>query len=395
MVASRLVRGPEVAEKLAQRRVLTVPESLGVLVDGFQHGFQRREYPSTLNGVSFVRVAGQAACLSEPVARAEIKHILDDMRPGGAFLILGHGTITRCGAVRAKQIALRLPSGERLHEAESVLHLLENISPGVVGLDSPAAELENARYQAERILGDPEFNSIIKRKNITVVYAVWTGNSELHFTAINRNLVNGELLTHHPKLRALTTQMAKGMHLLAASSEQDNLGSHYAHAAVVYDPRDLRKVLDPYSQALEVGGVCCVDARVTPNTPDGPKYLCKQGPNRIFAVTIVLGGHKFSDGDSSSLPYGYCNVAGINSLANDGEKGSGHTVALTTDVTLDASNVVLSELCKHPKVSEATLHGANISLVGFDGRTFRVMNDFHGIDESFAYAPQVDILHLH
>ncbi|MFH1520602.1 MAG: hypothetical protein ABID61_03085 [Candidatus Micrarchaeota archaeon] len=394
MVASKLIRGPEIAEKLAQRRVLTIPESLGVLVDGFQHGFQNRTYPSTLSGVSFVRVAGQAICLSESVARLEVKHILDKIVPGGAFLILGHGGLTKCGAVGAKQAELALPTGEHLNEPRSVNHLLEHISPNVARMHSPEAEFENARFQAEIICSDQEFKSIIDRKNITIVYTVWTGEEALHFTAFNRDIANGDILEYHPKLGALSAQMAKGARKLAENGGNGSLQSHYAHSAVAYDPTDLRRVLDPHSLALEVGGICCVDARLTPNTPDGPKYLFKQGPNSLFAVTVVLGGSRLTVEDSCSLPYAYGHVLGINSLAHDGERGSGHTVALTTDITLDASRLIESDLCEHHKILEATANGAAISLVGFNGRTLRVFNKAHGIDESFVYQPQVNILSL-
>ncbi|MFH1785091.1 MAG: hypothetical protein ABH842_01560 [Candidatus Micrarchaeota archaeon] len=393
MAGSIVARCPEALEKVRKHQKLTVPESISVLAEGFMR-FQQRTTPSSMNGVSFLRVAGQAACLDEPLPRSEIKRLLEKIKPGGVFLIFGHGHIAKCGAVAAKQAALGLPEGEHLHEPEVVLKLLDSLPKDVRGLESPDAELVNARYQATRVFEDPELREIIDKKNLTVAYAVCSDITPFTYHLLNRTWNQDKIFERHPKLIALRLQMPKALGKVI-DANREGLDSHYAHAAFLYDPLDMRTVLDPFTSALDVGGICCVDARVTPNVPDSPKYLFRIPPNQSFMVTMAInGGAQLSTENLGSLIYSYGHVAGINSLNQHGEPGSGHTVVLTSGSDLDRALAVRMALVQHEVVNQATSHGENISMAVFDGEKLRLWNPNHGIDMVIPYTPQINILSI-
>jgi len=176
---------PKVAQKIRNKETLTVPESLSVLAEGYRK-FQERSLPSSLGGVSFIRIAGQAAGLDNEESRSEIRRILKETKPGGAFLVLGHGGIIPCGGVGAKQKEIELArQGKELDEPGTVKGLMKNICPDVAGKATPQAELVNAIFQARKILDDPEFGEIIKKKNISVIVGICSENP-MEYIAINR-----------------------------------------------------------------------------------------------------------------------------------------------------------------------------------------------------------------
>src|SRR3989338_3659700 len=84
--------GLDVRSRIRQAETLTIPESCSVLTEGFM-GFQSRDRPSSLSGVSFIRIAGQAVGLDNENSRTEIRRMLDKIKPNGVFLVLGHGGI--------------------------------------------------------------------------------------------------------------------------------------------------------------------------------------------------------------------------------------------------------------------------------------------------------------
>ncbi|VVC02593.1 Uncharacterised protein [Candidatus Bilamarchaeum dharawalense] len=387
-----LIRGaaPDAKRKVDARQTVSVFESISVLVEGFDR-FQQRTLPSSLSGVSFSRIAGQACCLDhshEHTSRKEILRILQSIKPGGVFLMLGHGGIAKCGAVGAKQALL---AGQLGHEPDPTRRLLDYIPDEVSGKLSPDAEKVNALFQAQKILDDPEFKAIIEQKNITFVWSVCYGLNLMVFDALNRpGWSTKKLFERHPKLLSLALQMRKGLQKLT-SIDSENLDEHYAHAAFLYDPMVMRKVLDPLETYLDIGGVCCVDARVAPNTPDGHKYLFRVPPNRTFAVTTMAGA-PFSYDDLGSLFYSFGHVKGINSLTHHGDPGNGHTVVLTADPSLQVAQMIKSQLLAQPTAVEATCGGEAITLMGFDGKVLRIVNQSLALDLEIGYIPKINLL---
>ena len=159
----QLDRVEEVRRAIKAQQKISIPESLAVLADGLANretGFAARDRPSRLGGCSFIRVAGQAVDLDNG-NRKEIRRILDNMSVGAAFVVLGHGAPFKCGAVSAKQAALKSPSGKLDSEPEIVNQLVSRVSEKVADCESPRAEMENLREQARRIMMDSEFAEII------------------------------------------------------------------------------------------------------------------------------------------------------------------------------------------------------------------------------------------
>ncbi|MFH0737236.1 MAG: hypothetical protein V1827_01305 [Candidatus Micrarchaeota archaeon] len=378
-------------QKVNDKKVLKIPESMEVLIDGFR-GFQQRRFPSSLSGVSFIRIAGQAAGLDHENSRDEVGKVLEKIKPGGVFMILGHGGIIPCGAVGAKKLQLELEAkGESLHEHGSVMKLLSAVPSSVEGKGSPEAERHNADIQARRILDDAVFGSVIAKKNITVVSAVFHGPTD--FCVLNRDgWGEQKLYERHPKLVALKLQLAKGLEKVR--SESLDLSRHYAHGIFLYDPVLMRAVLDPLEAYLDVGGISCVDARFQPNTPDGPKYLFRLAPNTAFSVTIGMGGGNvsFSYDDEGSITYALGHVNGVNSLSAHGEKGNGHIVVIDNDTSFPSAAAVKASLLELGQVREATMDGQTITLAAFDGRAMRLVNEAAGVDMVYTYNPAVNIL---
>jgi hypothetical protein len=376
------------AQKMVRaKKVLTIPQSIGVLVEGFQ-GFQKRTFPSSLSGVSFIRIAGQAPGLDHQNSRDEVGGTIERIKPGGAFLILGHGGIIPCGAVGAKKMQ---SEGGSLHEHPSVMSLLDAVPQSVAWKCSPEAEKHNAEIQAKRILDDGEFGSIIRKRNITVISAVFHGPTD--FTVLNRDgWDENKLFERHPKLVALRLQLAKALEKV----RRDNidLSRHYAHGIFLFDPALMGAVLDPLERYLDVGGISCVDARLQANCPDGPKYLFRQGPNTIFSVTIGMRGSepRFSIDDEGSVTYALGHVHGVNSLSAHGDMGNGHIVIMDTDPSFAKAESVKASLLGFSQVREATMDGKTITLAAFDGRSLRISNVDAGIDQVHAYDPEVNIL---
>ncbi|MBI5223088.1 hypothetical protein HY990_01570 [Candidatus Micrarchaeota archaeon] len=378
----RKVNIPEVRERIRCQSRISTFESLGVLVDGFASrtdGFAARDRPSILSGGSFIRIAGQAADLTNG-NRREIKRILEQLVPTSPFLIMGHGGLFKCGAVAAKKIAVE-NGGTIPGEPKIVNKLVERITPEVCGRESPEAEMINAQYQAQKILDDPELREIIDRKHIVVIAAV-CGNG-INTVAMNRPK-EYRSIKEHIKLRELNRQLAKVIRM--ARDEQMPLDRHYAHAIFAYDPFKLRKILDPYHPHLELGGVCCVDARLAPLTPDGPRYLFRLFPNQGFSVTVAHTeqGVELSSDDAGSIVYAGRHVGGV--------KESRHMVCLDTELTLVNARATAKALVGIDEIRELTQEGSTISLIGFDGREMRVSNEYLGIDEMIAYDPVVRIL---
>jgi len=121
-----------VTDKLKAQKPLTIPESLGILVEGFTSSRARRaSEPShlKLDKTAFVRIAGQALDLQNDNSRSEVRRILNRIKTGGLFLILGHGHFIPCGAVSAKQKLMDPATRDGiLREPESVRILLDHVS---------------------------------------------------------------------------------------------------------------------------------------------------------------------------------------------------------------------------------------------------------------------------
>lgn len=379
----QLGRVAEIRERVKAQEKISIPESLTVLVDGFSNektGFIARDRPSRLGGCSFIRVAGQAVDLTNG-NRKEIRGMLDSMSTGAAFVVLGHGAPFKCGAVSAKQAALISPSGKLDSEPEIVNQLVARVSDKVAGKESPVAEMENSIEQATRIMMDSEFAGIITRKNITVVAAVCT--KTLQVKAINKP-DSFDPKVYHPKLRELEAQLGKVVN--RAISEGMLLEKHYAHAIFAYDPSQLRGVLDPHHPKLEIGGISCVDARLAPLTPDGPRYMLKLFPNQGFSVTVHYGpnGVEISSDDGGSTVYALGHVGGV--------KESKHIVVIDTSLSLARAKATRDGLLKIEEIRAATRNGETISLAGFDGEGLRVVNDVEGINWDVEYTPKYPIL---
>lgn len=365
---------------------ITTVESLQALVDGYGR-FQERDMPSTLRGVSFLRVAGQAHALSSSSARKEISDMLLKIKRHGVFLVLGHGGDMECGAVKAKKASLSLPAGNTLNEPKSVLDLVSEVSDGVLDKSTPHSELINSIDQATRILNDPEFSKIIKDKNLTVVASVC--DPKCHYVVLNRT-DSFNLAERHPKLPALDIQMQKAVKKI--QGEGIILQNHYAHSVFVYDPLVMASVLDPSEKLLDVGGICCVDARLQPNTPGGPKFLFRAAPNQIFAVTgkETSEGVELSPGAKGSIVYSMRHVKGLKA------DGHAHLVYLTTDVNFANKDRILSSLLSDPDIAKHTKDGKTISFAAFgkvsDYRVLKLLNTTLGIYEEFEYNPNIEIL---
>ncbi len=376
-------------EKKRAGQPLGLIESLSVIAGGFQH-FQERQFPSSARGVSFTRVAGQAVDLSDDGSKKEIRRILENTVTGGAFVVLGHGGCIPCGAVAAKKKAIELERrGMTFEEHPHIVRLVNQISPEISGLGSPQAEMINAAYQARKLLSDFELGEIIRKSNITVIAAVCSDT--LEFTIMNRTGWNEtKLFERHPKLNALRIQLLKGLDKVRNLGI--NLGTHYAHAILVDDPLLMRKVLDPNNPALDVGGISCVDARLSPNTPDSLRYLARMSPNTAFSVTVECNGEtSFSWDDMGSIVYALNHVNGVNSL-KEGSNGNGHIICTDTDLELLRATSVKRALLREEAINTATKNGAKITLLGFDGKEMRILNKTCGVDVVLQYNPEVNIL---
>ncbi len=380
----RETRKPEVVAAVKNAKTISPFDSACLLVEGFIH-FQERTYPSTLTAVSFNRIAGQAIGLDEKESREEVGRMLRSIRPGGAFVVLGHGGIIPCGAVGAKKAAIKAAAkGKKLDETQPVLDLLNRISPDVHGLDSPAAEFENAKFQAQKILDDPEFSDLIKRFNLTVLVAICSNCKEIQYFPMNRvDWTEDKLFGAHSKLYALKLQLSRGLERVVQKGI--DLNAHYAHSAFIYDPLDLRTVLDPGVSLLEVGGICCVDARLKPNTPDSPKYLFRVPPNQTFDITVDLtetGEVIMSTGDKGSDDYRRKHVLGTRTEGH--ADGNGHVVTVATSLDF-AMNI------KEARVALNNIDPDLITATAFDGRSLRMLNPALGVDWHVEYKPAVPI----
>jgi hypothetical protein len=375
----------DVVGKVKAGKTVSPFDSANLLLDGFMW-FQERQFPSSLTGVSFSRIAGQALGLVDSESRGEIKRVLDAIRPGGVFMILGHGGMIPCGAIGAKKAQLEAADrGEALKETKPVLDLLERVSPDIRGLGSPGAELKNAIFQAEKVMNDPEFSLLIRKKNLTVAVGIVCDCKDTEFLPLNRpDWDMNKLLERHPMLSALRNQLKKG--LAKAIAYGTDLKTHYAHTTFIYDPLDLRTVLDPGISNLNVGGFCCVDARVKPNTPDSPKYLFRVAPNQTFDITVDIderGKAVLSVGDMGSDDYRRRHVQGTKTDGEHGEMGNGHMVTVATSLDL-AMNIRDARLERNDGVLPA-----DITVASFDGRQLRMLNHSIGVDWCVDYDPAV------
>jgi hypothetical protein len=207
-----------------------------------------------------------------------------------------------------------------------------------------------------------------------------------HFPMNRKGWDEDKLFGRHPKLYALGLQLAKGLNKVV--KDGIDLKKHYAHAIFIYDPLDLRTVLDPGVSLLEVGGICCVDARLKPNTPDSPKYLFRVPPNQTFDITIDLdenGSVNMSTGDKGSDDYCRKHVSGIRTENKDGEKGNGHTVTVATSLDL-AMNIKEARIRNNGGIDPDL-----ITMASFNGRSLRIYNPSLGINWQCEYRPAVPI----
>lgn len=368
---------------IMEKRILDIPRSCGLLVEGY-HDFEDRRRPASLGGVNFTRIAGQAVNLKDENSRSEVRRMLGWIRTGGAFLILGHGGKFGCGAVAAKKAALR---GE-LDEPPEVMRLVDEIPDKVGELESPDAEIYNARAQAEKICADTEFGVLIARKNITMVMGVFHSDDEIEYQAINQpgeRWNDKKLRLAHPKLQVLCDQLRRALNRVRI--EQIDLSTHYAHAIFVYDPFQMAKVLDPFHPRLDIGGFSCGDSRLSPRVASY-RYLVNPWPGEISGVTIERNGDiRFSGDDLGFIIYMMRHVRGVASLKGN---GSGHIVCL--DTSIEAAGMIRMALLRNELIKKGTMDGQSITTAAFDGRVFRIENTAHEVGYTLPYAPRYPIL---
>lgn len=389
MTAQITKEGIDHYDKVRKGVPLTVAESVAHLVHGFKK-FSERTNPHQLRGVSLVRIAGQAAALKNG-SRDEVRGVIEKIKPGGVFLIFGHGGIIPCGAVNARITSDKLAKkGQELEEPEIIKQLVSNVCPNLTPeMSSKEASMINAKYQAKRILDDPEFGKMIKDMNITVVAAVCSDMVE--YESINKTATTEQLFERHPKLLAIAKQVAKGLYKV--TQDGINLKDQYAHAVIAYDPLRMRAVLDPYDPFLDVGGISCVDARLNPLVPDGPGGLIRSEPNSIFRLTIGMNetGVVLSPDDGGSLRYAFGHVGGVNIL-KPGSDGNGHLVILDTDITFKRVEMGVTAFLTIDRIAEATKEGTLITRMAFNGKELRVFNPRLDVDVVVPYEPKVRII---
>lgn len=370
--------GQEWLKKIVAHEPLSIPDSFLALEAGF-HRFEQRTMPTFAQRVAFRNVAGNIIEVNDPVARREIKKLLERVQVGGAFLVLAHGGNLPCGAVAAKQKHMETP----LNEPPPVLHIVDHIPDEVYDFSSPYAERINAKRQAEILLEDPEFASIIHAKNITVIAGVCS-DGNITFTAMNREgWTSRHLTSHHPVLIALRRQMKRA--LVTACKEGKALSVHFAHSLFLWDPEETRVVLNQ-NGSLEMAGIGCVDARLPPRVP-GPRYLFRMHPGEGFVVTCsVNGSMEFTQGELGSAMYGLSHVHGIAPR----QGGNGHTVAFAS--TMEAAALIKEAALANPVLADATQDGRTISLAAFNGRRLVVTNEAFEQRLDLPYNPIARIL---
>ncbi|MBI5133607.1 MAG: hypothetical protein HZA83_02740 [Thaumarchaeota archaeon] len=370
---------PKWRQKLLGREPLEIQESFDALTDGF-HRFEQRTKPACCSGVALRRVAGNIFEQNDQVARKEVRRLLENIKEGGVFLFLGHGGHFPCGAVAAKKSHL----DNKLNEPETVAHILEHIPDDVKELCSPNAEFVNTVYQARDFLDDHEFAETIKRKNITVVAGLCNG-PDIEFLALNKQITPTELLIAHPKLEALKTQMNRAFNA-ATNSEGKDLTTHFAHLMFVFDPIEFSPVLSSSGSELDVGGFCCIDARLPPRTP-GPRYLFRMKPGEAVCVSGSFNGEiQFTMGELESVGYGLRRVDGLNVHKN----GNGHMVIISTD--LGKSLMAKSALLARVEFLGLSGLGDTISVASFDRQRLMIQNPYFGLEINLPYNPVVQII---
>ncbi|MFH2105650.1 MAG: hypothetical protein ABII22_00170 [Candidatus Micrarchaeota archaeon] len=359
-------QAPDFWRKIVGQKRISAYESILAFENGFER-FGQMQMPSELTGMSFFRAAGTVISIQDEGSRQEVGRMLERIEFGGAFLVVGHGGKYKCGGVAAGQ---GHHSGADLSkEHEFVRHIASQIDPEVVSQESGLAELTNAMAQAQKVLNDSEFGASIRQKNISIIAAVATHN-RLHFIAVNRPIwKEGDILRKHPLLYALKRKVERGHKTMEIEQKP---ATHYAHAIIVYDPLDMRTVLDPQREKLSVGGLTCVDARQQIRTPDGPAYLFRLHGNEAFAATVGIVGNEVSLSwdDTGSIIYALGHVDGVNSLAHHGEKGNGHIMALAT--TPERAMLIRTALMNIEPIQNATNNGETLSTASFNGQALEI-----------------------
>ncbi len=369
----RIVRGTWKDEPIVP---LTIEQSIQLAIEGISSNVKRLDGQSSMEkrGIMLKRVAGQAVIADDQAARADIRRILDKMLPGGVFVVLGHGGDYPCGAVAARKSQVSGGAEAiRQNEHQSTVQLLENIPDTVMYMASPAGEWHNATMQAVKIVSDEEFGEIIKEKDITVVYAVAVNNNPVAFSALNKNITPVELMEQHGKLRVLARQLEKGMVTAAA---EDKGSRHFAHALVFVDPLDMSSVLAPQYPGVDVGGICCVDARLTPNTLDN---LLRGHVGEYFFVGVAVdekGMTPLSVANGGSASYAWRHVNGVNIIKGTTE-GNGHIIAMASSP--DRANLIAKGCRSYDDTKRVIELGGSITTISFDGKTVLVHNEKVGI----------------
>lgn len=358
---------------------LTVGDSLATTVEGIQSNLQR-ERNMEKKGMAFKRVAGQAVIANDPSARTDIRRLLEKTKKDGVFVILGHGGMYPCGAVAARKAQLNGAAETiRREEHRHTIRLLENISPDVQYLGSPGGEWHNATMQGIAILKDPEFAEIVKRRNITIVYAIAVNNDPVIFAATNADLTHADLCEKYPKLKMLAAQLEKSTITAAA---EDKGSRHFAHAIVLYDPLDMMSVLAPDQEELEVSGIICVDARLTPGTLDN---ILRGHVGEFFFVgaNATNGVEIINPANGGSISYALRHVGGVNILNKGGiTTGNGHIVALATNPERAAK--LRNAISTYDDTKRVIQMGGSITVITFDGREARIINEKTGFEKTIS-----------
>ncbi len=363
---------------------LSIEESIAALEHGFEGYLKRNGAPSHLVGMSLRRVAGQVVDLNDPIMRLSIINDLNRTLVGGAYIILGHAG---CGAVKAR--LAELDDHQALaHEHSSVRRLVRGITRNIRRQTPSSAEWANAQDQAVRLLHNNEIYEIIKRKKITVIYAVAPTESTLVFNVVHGPVEKDDIPEKFPQLRQLMLQLEKA---LATARAEDKKLRHAAHVISISKPMDMYRVLNP-SQALlmdnsegylSVTGICCVDARLRPNTPDSAYYLFRAHLGEIFGATVTQTGEntfRMSGPVLGSVAYALGHVTGVNILAHEGTTGNGHIVALAS--SMQRAQQIHDGITHHEVIQQALQAGGSITLISFDGNKLSIQNEKIGYEKT-------------
>jgi hypothetical protein len=128
-------------------------------------------------------------------------------------------------------------------------------------------------------------------------------------------------------------------------------------------------------EQLEVGGICCVDARLMPNTLDN---LLRGHIGELFLVGVNTsnGTELIHTANGGSLSYGERHVNGINILNGGAKIGNGHIVVLGSSPS--KARVIERGIKEYDAVQNVLRLGGSITIISFHGKEVQVSNESTG-----------------